>query len=200
MKKNFFWIYFIKQMSKIGIYGGSFNPIHWGHIGVAKYVLEHTDLDEVWLMVSPANPLKDKHILADEMQRFALAQQQIQAMISHETQFAQRILVSDFELHLPRPSYMYNTLSQLVQAYPMHTFSLIIGEDNLYIFTQWKNWQEILQTPVYIYPRNNQNPQAALQAIETLQKSVPQADITYFVDAPLLHISSTQIREQKTKI
>ena len=187
-------------MSTIGIYGGSFNPIHWGHIGVAKYVLEHTDLDEVWLMVSPANPLKDKHILADEMQRFALAQQQIQTMISHETQFAQRILVSDFELHLPRPSYMYNTLSQLVQAYPMHTFSLIIGEDNLYIFTQWKNWQEILQTPVYIYPRNNQNPQAALQAIETLQKSVPQANITYFADAPLLPISSTQIREQKTKI
>ena len=73
---------FHKKMSKIGIYGGSFNPIHWGHIGVAKYVLEHTDLDEVWLMVSPANPLKDKHILADEMQRFELAQQQIQTMIS----------------------------------------------------------------------------------------------------------------------
>ena len=102
---------------KIGIYGGSFNPIHFGHIGLAKWVAENTDLDEVWLMVSPNNPLKDKNILADEQERLAAAKQAIgDGLLA----IGKRIIVSDFEFHLPRPTYTANTLRALVQEHPQH--------------------------------------------------------------------------------
>ena len=112
---------------KIGIYGGSFNPIHFGHIGLAKWVIENTDLNEVWLMVSPNNPLKDSHILADEDERLKDAKK----AILQENE--KRIIVSNFEFHLPRPNYTANTLRALEKAYPEHDFTLIIGEDNLEI-------------------------------------------------------------------
>ena len=97
---------------KIGIYGGSFNPIHFGHIGLAKWVIENTDLDEVWLMVSPNNPLKDKSILADEQERLAAAKEAICKTENgkRKTENEKQILVSDYEFHLPRPTYTANTL------------------------------------------------------------------------------------------
>ena len=112
---------------KIAIYGGSFNPIHFGHIGLAKWVVENTDLDELWLMVSPNNPLKDKNTLADENERLAAAKRAIGDGL---LDIGKRIVVSDFEFHLPRPSYTANTLRELTKAYPEHNFTLIIGEDN----------------------------------------------------------------------
>ena len=170
---------------KIGIYGGSFNPIHFGHIGLAKWVVENTDLDELWLMVSPNNPLKDKNTLADENERLAAAKRAIGDGLSA---ISKRIVVSDFEFHLPRPTYTANTLRELTKAYPEHNFTLIIGEDNLRIFHQWKESQYILDHyRVFVYPRHGcQN------------YTLPQAkDLHFLHDAPYFDISSTEIREKK---
>lgn len=170
---------------KIGIYGGSFNPIHFGHIGLAKWVVENTDLDELWLMVSPNNPLKDSSILADENERLAAAKRAIgDGLLA----ISKRIVVSDFEFHLPRPTYTANTLRELTKAYPEHNFTLIIGEDNLRIFHQWKESQYILDHyRVFVYPRHGcQN------------YTSPQAkDLHFLHDAPYFDISSTEIREKK---
>ena len=118
---------------KIGIYGGSFNPIHFGHTGLAKWVVENTDLDELWLIVSPNNPLKDKNILADEQARLAAAKE---AIGDGRLERNKRIVVSDFEFNLPRPNYTANTLRELTKQFPQHEFTLVIGEDNLNIFHQ----------------------------------------------------------------
>ena len=131
---------------QIGIYGGSFNPVHFGHVGLAKWVAEHTDLDEVWMMVSPNNPLKDSRELADEQVRLAGVRKAIEG-IPH-------VVASDFEFHLPRPSYTANTLRALAAAYPQHTFSLIIGEDNLRILPRWREWEYIVaHYRIFVYPR-----------------------------------------------
>ena len=103
---------------KIGIYGGSFNPIHFGHIGLAQWVIEHTDLDELWLMVSPNNPLKDKNILADEQDRLREAKEAIEQLGDNGI----GIVVSDFEFALPRPTYTANTLRELQKQYPDHDY------------------------------------------------------------------------------
>ena len=133
---------------QIGIYGGSFNPVHFGHVGLAKWVAEHTDLDEVWMMVSPNNPLKDSRELADEQVRLAGVRKAIEG-IPH-------VVASDFEFHLPRPSYTANTLRALVAAYPQHTFSLIIGEDNLRILPRWREWEYIVANyRIFVYPRRD---------------------------------------------
>ena len=133
---------------KIGIYGGSFNPIHFGHIGLAKWVIENTDLDELWLMVSPNNPLKDTSILADEQERLAAAQEAVKDIPG--------VVVSDFEFALPRPNYTANTLRALAQAYPEHEFTLIIGEDNWNHFDRWYRKEDIVrETPIIVYPRDS---------------------------------------------
>ena len=168
---------------KIGIYGGSFNPIHFGHIGLAKWVVENTDLDEVWLMVSPNNPLKDKSILADEQERLAAAKQAIgDGLLA----IGKRIIVSDFEFHLPRPTYTANTLRALAKEYPEHKFTLIIGEDNLQIFNKWRESEYILQNyRIFVYPRKGCTPYL-----------VPQGkDIRLLYEAPYFDISSTELRK-----
>jgi len=168
---------------KIGIYGGSFNPIHFGHIGLAKWVIENTDLDEVWLMVSPNNPLKDKSILADEQERLAAAKQAIgDGLLA----IGKRIIVSDFEFHLPRPTYTANTLRALAKEYPEHEFTLIIGEDNLQIFNKWRESEYILQNyRIFVYPRKGCTPYL-----------VPQGkDIRLLDEAPYFDISSTELRK-----
>ena len=164
---------------KIGIYGGSFNPIHFGHIGLAKWVIENTDLDEVWLMVSPNNPLKDKSILADEQERLEKAREAIRRE-------GKRIVVSDFEFHLPRPTYTANTLRALAKEYPEHEFTLIIGEDNLQIFNKWRESEYILQNyRIFVYPRKGCTPYL-----------VPQGkDIRLLDEAPYFDISSTELRK-----
>ena len=170
---------------KIGIYGGSFNPIHFGHIGLAKWVLEHTDLDELWLMVSPNNPLKDKSILADEQVRLEKAREAIK-------EESDKIQVSDFEFSLPRPNYTANTLRKLREAYPQHEFSLIIGEDNLKIFDKWREYQYILDNyRVFVYPRRanaNENRQDDYEAQR-------EWNIHFLTGAPYFDISSTELRK-----
>ena len=175
---------------KIGIYGGSFNPIHFGHIGLAKWVLDNTDLDEVWLMVSPNNPLKDKSILADEQQRLREAREAIansQSPIAADpSPIGKRIIVSDFEFHLPRPTYTANTLRALANAYPEHEFTLIIGEDNLQIFDKWRESDFLLSHfRIFVYPRHG-----------SPTYEIPQAhDLHFLKDAPYFDISSTELRK-----
>lgn len=171
---------------KIGIYGGSFNPIHFGHIGLAEWVVENTDLDEVWLMISPNNPLKDKNILANEQDRLIKAKEAIGENGIRKTTSGKRIVVSDFEFALPRPTYTANTLRALHEAYPENEFSLIIGEDNVAIFDKWREYQYILDHyRVLLYPRHNCNPYP-----------LPSAkDLRMLHGAPYFDISSTEIRK-----
>ena len=171
---------------KIGIYGGSFNPIHFGHIGLAEWVVEHTDLDQIWLMVSPNNPLKDKSILADERERLEKAKEAIGKDGRRETNSGKQIVVSDFEFSLPRPTYTANTLRALHGAFPEDEFSLIIGEDNIAIFDKWREYQYILDHyRVLVYPRHNCAPY-----------QLPTAkDLRILNDAPYFDISSTEIRK-----
>ena len=186
---------------KIGIYGGSFNPIHFGHIGLAKWVVENTDLDELWLMVSPNNPLKDKSILADENERLEKAREAIRREGDEAMRReGKRIVVSDFEFHLPRPTYTANTLRALAREYPEHEFTLIIGEDNLHIFDQWREHQYILENyRVFVYPRRDKaGTQGATQPARGTQPreaTLPAKGTIFLTGAPYFDISSTELRK-----
>lgn len=160
----------------IGLFFGSFNPIHIGHLALANYMVSFTDLKQVWFVVSPHNPLKEKASLLDQNQRLH--------MVNLAIEDAPFFKSSDIEFKLPQPSYTINTLVHLQEKYPKHTFSLIVGEDNLASFTKWKNHEAILKNhKLYVYPRPN-TPQSEL-------KNHKQVVMT---EAPLLEISSTFIR------
>lgn len=169
-------------MAKIGIYGGSFNPVHFGHVGLAKWVIEHTDLDELWLLVSPNNPLKPAGILAPEQERLEAVREAIKD-IPH-------LVASDFEFSLPRPSYTANTLRELQRTFPQHEFTLIIGEDNIAIFDQWKEYEFILENfRIFVYPRKG--------TMANVQYPMSNAkNIIFLADAPLFNISSTELRQR----
>ena len=177
-------------MQRIGIYGGSFNPVHFGHVGLAKWIIENSDLDELWFLVSPNNPLKSVQSLAPEEERLAAVQQAIQDI--------PRLKASDFEFSLPRPSYTANTLRALQQAYPNYEFTLIIGEDNLSIFHQWREYEFILANfRLFVYPRHTKESQNAadIQNNPSIQWSgLPVKDLQFLSGAPYFDISSTEIR------
>ena len=167
---------------KVGIYGGSFNPIHWGHIGLAKWVVENTDLDELWLMVSPNNPLKDAGILANEQERLEAARKAVEGIEGVE--------VSDFEFALPRPTYTAETLRALEKRYPENEFVLVIGEDNWRILEKWREWQWIVENhEVYVYPRHG----------EAEVGGMVNEHIKLLRGAPYFDVSSTQIRQEIKK-
>ena len=173
---------------KIGIYGGSFNPIHFGHTGLAQWVVNNTDLDEIWLMVSPNNPLKDTSILADEQVRLIEARK---AIANIQSPIAKQIVVSDFEFHLPRPNSTANTLRELQKQYPQHEFTLIIGEDNLNIFNKWREYQYILENyRIFVYPRRQSKGDVAIRLLGDRAKR-----IIFLADAPYFDISSTELRK-----
>jgi nicotinate-nucleotide adenylyltransferase len=163
---------------KIGLFFGSFNPIHVGHLIVANVMATSTDLEQVWLIVSPQNPFKKSKSLLHEFDRFDMVQKSITD--NH------RLKASDVEFSMPKPSYTIDTLVRLQEKYPQHEFKLIIGEDNLAQFGNWKNYDKILEYyGLYVYPRPN------AQASEF--KNHPAVRM---VDAPLLDISATFIRER----
>ena len=164
-------------MKKVTLYFGSFNPIHNGHIGLGVYLLEHADVDELWYVVSPQNPLKQRADLWDDGLRYRLA--------CEATKGNPRLRVSDVEFELPKPSYTVNTLRILSEKYPDHQFSLLIGADNYAIFDKWYCYDEILRDyEVYVYPR---------EGVEVDKTKFPQMK---WLDAPLYPISSTMIRER----
>ena len=135
-------------MKRIGIFGGSFNPVHLGHTALAAYICEQGLVDEVWMMVSPQNPLKQNLELLDEQHRLAMMQLAVAP--------CPVLKACDFEFHLPRPSYTYHTLQALRAAYPDYAFSLIIGEDNWQHFHRWYRGEDILrETPIIVYPRDS---------------------------------------------
>jgi len=170
---------------RIGIYGGSFNPVHFGHVGLAKWVIEHTDLDELWLLVSPNNPLKPANLLAPEGERLAAVREAVKD-IPH-------VKASDFEFSLPRPSYTANTLRELQKAYPDTEFTLIIGEDNIAIFDRWREYEYILNHfRVFVYPRRGSD------SISNFKFQISNAkNIIFLASAPLFDISSTAIRHSQ---
>ena len=176
---------------KIGIYGGSFNPIHFGHTGLAQWVVNNTDLDEVWLMVSPNNPLKDASILADEQKRLAAAKETIG---DGRLASGKRIIVSDFEFTLPRPNYTANTLRELQKQYPQHEFTLIIGEDNLEIFPKWREYTYLLENfRILVYPRKGSE-----KSVEQMMQELGTAhikEVQLLANAPYFEISSTELRK-----
>ena len=163
----------------IGLFGGSFNPIHNGHVWLAKALLRETGLDEVWFMVSPQNPLKQNRQLLDDNQRFRL----VQLALKDEP----RLRPCDYEFHLPKPSYTWNTLQALKKDFPMHRFTLLIGGDNWQLFDKWYRYEDLLREyPIVVYPRQDANP-------GDMQTASPNVT---FVKVPLINISSTMIRER----
>lgn len=168
-------------MINTGLLGGSFNPIHNGHISVARYILEHSDIEEVWFMVSPQNPLKQRRDLLNDQWRLHL----VRLALQNEP----RMTACDYEFHLPLPSYTWNTLQSLSLDYPDRRFSLIIGGDNWDAFPRWRNANDIIANySIIVYPRSG-------SAINTAQLP-PTVTV---VDTPLIDISSTAIRERLRK-
>ena len=161
----------------VGLFFGSFNPIHIGHLAIANYMVEFSDLDEVWFVISPQNPLKNKQSLLNEFERFEMVELALQ---DHE-----KIKPSNIEFRLPKPSYTIDTLTYLSEKYSKHNFVLIMGTDNFQSFHKWKNYEEILKHyMIYVYPR----PEFGLGEYEN-HKSLK------LVSAPLMEISSSFIRE-----
>jgi len=161
---------------KIGLFFGSFNPIHIGHLIIGNTFVETTDIEEVWFVVSPQNPFKKNQSLLHEFDRYDM----VSATISDNL----KLRVTDIEFNLPKPSYTINTLTYLSDKYPNHTFVLIIGEDNLSQFTNWKNYNMILdQYGLYVYPRSR-NTRSELRSHPNVK----------MVNAPLIEISATYIR------
>jgi len=164
-------------MNKIGLFFGSFNPIHTGHLIIANYMANHTDLSEVWLMVSPHNPLKKKSSLANMYDRLE--------MVNLALDHAECVKSSDFEFRLQQPSYTIDTLTHLQERYPEKEFVLIMGSDNLVSLKKWKNYEIILRDyKIYVYPRQNYRDEE--------MANHPSITIT---NTPLMEISSTFIRK-----
>ncbi len=160
----------------IGLFFGSFNPIHVGHLVLANYMASFTNMEQVWFVVSPHNPLKAKASLLDQNHRLHL----VNLAIESKPEFKS----STIEFGLPQPSYTVNTLAHLKEKHPGHTFSLILGEDNLESFTKWKNYEYILEHhQLYVYPR----PGAESGGLKDHKNVV-------MTEAPLMDISSTFIR------
>ena len=168
---------------KIGLYFGTYNPIHVGHLIIANHMAEFADLDQVWMVVTPHNPLKKKATLLEDHQRLE--------MVYLATKDFPKIKPSDIEFKLPQPNYTVNTLIHLHEKYPNYDFSLIMGEDNLKTLHKWKNYEVILENhDIYVYPRIS----SEQENIEL--KSHPKVHI---IDAPVVEISSTFIRNNIKK-
>lgn len=160
-----------------GLFFGSFNPVHLGHLALAEFIIENTSLNQVWFVVSPHNPLKSKVSLLSDNHRLEM----VHLAVDHDPRFR----VSDIEFYLPRPSYTIDTLTYLEEKYPGYTFSLILGADNLDSFARWKNAELIIKKyHRYVYPRHG--------SVST--GNISHENIT-FLDAPRFEISSSFLRQ-----
>lgn len=167
-------------MKNVGIFGGSFNPIHIGHIALAKSLCRHANLEEVWFMVSPMNPFKETATdLLDDQFRIEMVRKALEG--------EPRLKACDYELRLPKPSYTWHTLQAMGKDYPQTNFTLLIGGDNWAAFDKWFRHDDILANyPIIVYPRKGCNITEAPEGVTVL-------------DTPLLDISSTAIRNRIRK-
>jgi len=168
-------------MKKVGLYFGTFNPIHIGHLVIANHMVEFSDLDEVWFVVTPQSPFKTKKTLLDNHQRFE--------MVYEATKEYDRLKPSNIEFNLPQPNYTINTLVHLGEKYPNgYEFSLIMGEDNLKGLHKWKNYEAILDLHnIYVYPRISEG---------AIEHQFQDNEKIHRVNAPIMEISSTFIRKE----
>lgn len=163
---------------KVGLFFGSFNPIHTGHLIIANAILEMADLDQVWFVVSPQNPFKKKSNLEHEFDRLDM----VRAAIADNPSMQ----ASDVEFHMPKPSYTADTLAYLVAKYPSYQFKLIVGEDNLAGFRKWKNADFILDNyQLLVYPRPN---------VKKVNSELISHPNIVFMEAPMVDISATFVR------
>ena len=164
---------------KIGLYFGTFNPIHVGHLIIANHMAENSDLDQIWIVVTPHNPHKQKSTLLDDYQRLE--------MVRLATEDFNKIKPSDIEFKLPQPNYTVNTLAHLQEKFPKNEFALIMGEDNLNSLHKWKNYEVILENySIYVYPRIS----------DSVEKSeLENHKNVHKIEAPIVELSSTFIRE-----
>lgn len=166
-------------MNKVGLYFGTFNPIHVGHLIIANHMVENSDLDEIWMVVTPHNPFKNKSSLLGNHHRYEL--------VYKATEKYPKIKASDIEFKLPQPNYTAHTLAHISDKYKDKEFCLIMGEDNLKSFHKWKNFETILEHhQLYVYPRVSE---------ELLETSLDQHPKIHKVEAPIIQISSTMIRK-----
>ena len=162
---------------KVGLYFGSFNPVHIGHLAIANYFVEFTDIEQLWFIISPQNPLKSKDILLPDYQRFEL----LYRAVGNENKYR----ISDIEFRMPRPSYTIDTLTYLKNKYPDYQFIIIMGSDGLSTFNKWKNYKQIIRDfPRYIYPRPGS------EYIDAEKHKNMK-----LVKAPLIEISASFIRQ-----
>ena len=172
-----FYSHLLPNTMQIGLYFGSFNPIHVGHLIIANHLAEHTPLEQVWLVVSPHNPHKAKHTLARDRDRLNMVQIAIEG--------SDNLRASDIEFRLPKPSYTIDTLVYLEEQYPQHQFSIIIGGDNLATLDKWKNFELLLERyTIYVYPRTN--------SLDSPFAKHPH--IHLLPDVPMMDISASFIR------
>jgi nicotinate-nucleotide adenylyltransferase len=167
------------KQKKVGLFFGTFNPIHIGHLIIGNHFVEYSNLDEVWFVVTPHNPHKKKNNLLDDNHRLTMVRIAIEDY--------PKLKASNIEFDLPQPNYTVNTLIHLEEKYPNHHFSLIMGEDNLKSFHKWKNHDVILNRhSIYVYPRKSKG--------EALDKWLKEDSIS-LIDAPIMELSSTFIRK-----
>lgn len=165
---------------KIGLYFGTFNPIHVGHLTIGNHLQQHSNLDEVWFVVTPQSPFKKKNSLLDNYQRLE--------MVHLATEGYNYLRPSDIEFKLKQPNYTIDTLTYLNEKYPLHEFALIMGEDNLKSFHKWKNYDVILEHyHLYVYPRISES---------SIEKQFYDHPKITQVDAPIMELSSTFIRKE----
>jgi len=164
---------------KIGLYFGTFNPIHIGHLAIANHMAEYSDLDKIWMVITPHNPFKKKSSLLDNNHRYQMV---LEALETYD-----KIAPSNIEFNLPQPNYTVYTLAHLEEKYPQHEFCLIMGEDNLKSLHKWKNYEVILERhDIYVYPRISEG---------TVETQFDNHSKIHKVDAPIMEISSTMVRK-----
>ena len=175
----------------VGLYFGTFNPIHVGHMVIASYMSEHTGLDQVWFVVTPQNPLKNKKSLLQDSHRLALVREAVDE--------SPNLKASDIEFGLSQPNYTTNTLAHLIEKYPKHTFSLIMGEDNLRNFHKWRNYEYILKEhQIFVYPRVltfQEQLEGTTINNSQIEKLKKEKNVVFCEGAPVMKISASFIRQ-----
>ncbi len=176
------------------LYFGSFNPIHSGHLAITRYLAKSSEIDQVRLILSPHNPLKDEKELSDPLQRMNQLKLSISKEFKGEDSILSKIVISDIEFHLPKPLFTIETLRYLSKNEPENRFILVIGGDNILIIEQWHQWQNILKDfEVWVYPRPGYN---ANEVCAKYSSRVNTMKLRLLSDVPQYDISSTLLRDQ----